>query len=109
MTRQEEEKRDHSQSKNTFIYITWITSANKNLLYRATVLIRLVLTSEATPRVSRGFLFRSKFSNRFQFEIPERPLVKTAQERRHQRRVDQLCDSSNNSGVENARSVFQVI
>lgn len=57
MTRQEKENRGHSQSKNTFIYITWITSANKNLLYRATVLIRLVLTSEATSRVSRGFFF----------------------------------------------------
>lgn len=55
------------------------------------------------------FFFCSKFSNHFQFENPECPLAKTAQERRHQRRVDQLCDSSNNSGVENARSVFQVI
>lgn len=103
--RRRKRKHDHSQSKNTFIYITWITSANKNLLYRATVLIRLVLTSEVTSRVSGG-LFCSEFSNHFQFEIPECPLTKTARERRHQRRVDQRCDSSNNSGVKNARSVF---
>lgn len=44
-------RRARSQSKNTFIYITWITSAIKNLLRRATVLIGLALTSEATSPV----------------------------------------------------------
>lgn len=60
-------RRARSQSKNTFIYITWITSAIKNLFGGATVPIRLVLTPEAASPLSAP-------SSPFQFEVPDCPL-----------------------------------
>lgn len=102
-------KRDHSQSKNTFIYITWITSANKNLLYRATVLIRLVLTSEATSRVSRGSL--SALSSQ---TISSLKFQNVRSQRQHESAgirgawISSVTPATT-VGSKNARSVFRVI
>lgn len=67
------EHREHSQSKNTFIYITWITSADKNQELRAAA-PPLTMDSGFLKEPSlRGHSFCSASSNIFQCEILDRP------------------------------------